>query len=303
MLPKHLFAACLTAGLALTSCAANTAETVRSSEPATSTAQTMTATQPEQTSITTTAPATTPAPAPTTTLLGRPAPAWLGTRVVPLDENGDGISQPTPTELLDRRFHTVDLLPPPADDRFHSTIGPVPEDVLARSTWNQECPVGVEELSYLTVSFFGFDGVFHTGELIVNAAWAEEIEHVFRRLHEERYPIEQMQVVTVEMDEALPTGDGNNTSSFTCRTAVGEGSWSMHAFGLAVDINPFHNPYEKGELVLPELATAYADREQALPGMLFADSVAVTEFENIGWVWGGNWRTLKDYMHFSSNGR
>lgn len=240
---------------------------------------------------------------PTTTLLGTPAPSWLGTRIVPLDENGDGISQPTPPELLDRQFHTVDLLPPPIDDMFQSTIGPVPSDVLARSTWHPECPVGVDELSYVTVSFYGFDGVFHTGELIVNEAWAAQIVEIFKLLHENRYPIEQMQVVTVEMDDALPTGDGNNTSSFTCRTAVGEGSWSMHASGLAVDINPFHNPYEKGELILPELATAYADRDQNLPGMLFQDSVAVVAFESIGWTWGGNWRTLKDYMHFSSNGR
>ncbi len=240
---------------------------------------------------------------PTTTLLGTPAPSWLGTRIVPLDENGDGISQPTPPELLNRQFHTVDLLPPPIDDTFYSTIGPVPADVVARSTWNPECPVGLDELSYATVSFYGFDGVFHTGELIVNAAWATEIVDIFELLHESRYPIEQMQVVTVEMDDALPTGDGNNTSSFTCRTAVGEGSWSMHASGLAVDINPFHNPYEKGDLILPELATAYADRDQNLPGMLYQDSVAVIAFESIGWTWGGNWRTLKDYMHFSSNGR
>ena len=22
----------------------------------------------------------------------------------------------------------------------------------------------------------------------------------------------------------------------------------------------------------------------------------------IGWTWGGDWRSLKDYMHFSANG-
>ena len=26
-------------------------------------------------------------------------------------------------------------------------------------------------------------------------------------------------------------------------------------------------------------------------------------FAAIGWGWGGNWRTLKDYMHFSLTGR
>ena len=25
-------------------------------------------------------------------------------------------------------------------------------------------------------------------------------------------------------------------------------------------------------------------------------------FRSIGWTWGGVWRSLKDYMHFSANG-
>jgi hypothetical protein len=235
--------------------------------------------------------------------LGTPRPSWLGTRIVPLDADLNGISQPTPIELVDRQFHTQDLLPPPLDDGFHATVSAVPVDVVARSTWTEDCPVTLDELSYLTVSFYGFDGLFHTGELIVNADWTDEVIEIFRALHTDRFPIEQMQVVTQAMDDALATGDGNNTSSFTCRTSVGDRAWSMHAFGLAIDINPFHNPYEKGDLILPELATAYADRSEPLTGMLFQDSTAVSEFEAIGWTWGGNWNTLKDYMHFSSNGR
>ena len=31
---------------------------------------------------------------------------------------------------------------------------------------------------------------------------------------------------------------------------------------------------------------------------------AVTQaFASIGWGWGGNWNSLKDYQHFSANGR
>jgi hypothetical protein len=29
----------------------------------------------------------------------------------------------------------------------------------------------------------------------------------------------------------------------------------------------------------------------------------VEAFASIGWEWGGAWRTLKDYQHFSRNGR
>jgi len=29
----------------------------------------------------------------------------------------------------------------------------------------------------------------------------------------------------------------------------------------------------------------------------------VAAFARIGWEWGGNWNSLKDYQHFSHNGR
>ena len=254
---------------------------------------------------TTAAPSTTTTTAPTTTTTISPfaRPDWLGTRVLPLRPDGFGEVQPTPPELEDRRLETVDLLPPPIGADFESTLGRIPTDVLARSSWHEGCPVAVEDLAYLTVSHFGFDGAFHTGELIVNAAYAEDFVEVFRRLHETRFPIEQMRVGTADEVDAPPTGDGNVTSSFECRTAAGSENWSMHAYGLAIDVNPFHNPYLKGDLVLPELASVYTDRSDVRPGMIVAGDAATEAFAEMGWPWGGNWRTLKDWMHFSSNGR
>ena len=36
--------------------------------------------------------------------------------------------------------------------------------------------------------------------------------------------------------------------------------------GLAVDLNPFQNPYRRGDLVLPELASADLDRDRGATG-------------------------------------
>ena len=69
-----------------------------------------------------------------------------------------------------------------------------------------------------------------------------------------------------------------------------------------VDINPFHNPYLKGDLVLPELASAYIDRTDVRPGMIQPGDVVVEAFAAIGWAWGGDWNSLKDWMHFSASG-
>ena len=212
---------------------------------------------------------------------------------------------PTPKELRVRRFRTVDLLPPPADGAFHSSVGPVTDQIRRRmgKTWSPACPAGLDELSYLRVSFRGFDGLAHTGELVVAASEAAGVVSVFRALFVADFPIEEMRLPTTADVDAHPTGDGNNTSGLVCRPTTGGSSWSAHAYGLAIDLNPFANPYQKGDVVLPELASAYLDRSWRRPGMVDADSVAVREFARIGWSWGGDWSNLLDYQHFSATGR
>lgn len=255
--------------------------------------------------ITTSMSSTTTTTAPTTTTTVNPfaRPDWLGTRLLPLRPDGHGEVRPTPPELVDRQLETIDLLDPPESDGFVGSVETIPDDVLARSSWTDECPVTRDELRYLTVSHHGFDGDVHTGEIIVNASFAEEVVGVFRRMFEAEFPIEQMRVTRLDEVDDHPTGDYNETGSFVCRPAVGSENWSMHAYGLAIDVNPFHNPYLKGDLVIPELASTYTDREEERRGMIFAGDVVVEAFAEIGWEWGGNWNTLKDWMHFSSTGR
>lgn len=252
------------------------------------------------TTVATAAPTTT-----TTTVSAYARPSWLGTRVLPLGPDGEnGVVQPTPAELVGRAFETVSLLPPPSNPgAFEATIQSIPVEVLSRSSWTAECPVAVDELRYLTMSIYGFDGQFNTGEMIVNAAIADDVVALFRELHDARFPIEDMVITAAEEIEDPPTGDGNRTSSFECRPAVGSNSWSQHAFGLAIDINRFQNPYIKGELVLPELSSYYLDRSLHEPGMIQEGDVVTEAFDALGWGWGGRWNSLKDWMHFSQNGQ
>ncbi|MGH3357080.1 MAG: M15 family metallopeptidase [Nocardioidaceae bacterium] len=232
--------------------------------------------------------------------------SWqVGSRALPLRPDGFGRVLPTPPELRVRRMPTRDLLPPPTSARFESSVGRISDTVRRRmgKTWSPGCPVPLAELRYVRVAFWGFDERPHTGELVVNARVVQDIVGVFRVLYRARYPIEEMRLVTTADLEAAPSGDGNNTAAFVCRATRGESSWSAHAYGLAVDVNPFLNPYRNDGLVLPELASSYLDRSRRRPGMITPQGVVVDAFDRIGWAWGGRFRSLTDLMHFSASGR
>ncbi|WIM92534.1 M15 family metallopeptidase [Actinoplanes oblitus] len=230
------------------------------------------------------------------------APGWLGTRVLPVGSDGFAAAGDTPPELRRRSIVTTDVLSPPADGRFHATIQAVPASVLARSSWTSACPVKATDLRYVTVGFRGFDGLAHTGELLVHKRAATGLVTVFGRLFAAGYPIEAMRVTGADELNAPPTGDGNGTDAYACRPVRGRTSWSQHSYGLAVDINPFQNPYHRGKVVLPELATSYLDRGDVRPGMIEPGGPVVRAFAAIGWKWGGDYRSLKDFMHFSATG-
>jgi hypothetical protein len=244
---------------------------------------------------------------------GRRLGSWrVGAVPLPLRPDGFGEVLPTPRELRDRRLATHDALPPPVDGRFHASVGPVTAAVRRRmgETWSPGCPVGLADLRYLRVGFRGFDGRAHTGELVVAASVADDVVRVFRRLFAASYPIEAMRLPTTADVRAAPTGDGNDTAAYVCRFTRGTTTFSAHAYGLAIDVNPFVNPYRRvepaargGDLVLPELASAYLDRSWLRPGMILRGGVVTRAFASVGWTWGGDFHSVSDLMHFSANGR
>ena len=86
-----------------------------------------------------------------------------------------------------------------------------------------------------------------------------------------------------------------------CVGGTGTGSWSEHAYGEAVDLNPVENPYIGCGMSRDPASRPYFDRSRLRPGMVTPAVVAA--FRSIGWGWGGSWAgSTKDYMHFSASG-
>jgi hypothetical protein len=229
----------------------------------------------------------------------------IGATVLPRRADGFGVVRPTPPELRVRRLATTDLLPPPPDGRFRSSVREVTPRWARRTSlaWAPGCPVALADLRRLVLTFRGFDGLPHTGQMVVHRRVARDVVGVFRALHEADFPIEQMALVRKADLDAPPTGDGNNTAAYACRPTRGATTWSAHASGLAIDVNPFMNPYVNDDLVLPELASAYTRRSWRRPGMIHRGDVVTRAFAEIGWTWGGDFRSVSDPMHFSATGR
>ena len=189
---------------------------------------------------------------------------------------------------------------------YAATIESVPSAVQRRMTGSSHdpasCPVGFADLRLLTMRYVGFDGRAHTGQMVVHGRHASNLIGVFRELYEARYPIRRMQLVDAYGGDDNRSMAADNSSAYNCRTVAGKSTFSDHAYGAAVDINPVENPYVTTDGVLPAAGRRYADVDRspdadAAPGVIVADDVVVRAFARIGWKWGGVWNEA-DYQHF-----
>jgi D-alanyl-D-alanine carboxypeptidase len=194
--------------------------------------------------------------------------------------------------------------------RFDGRVEPIDAALrrrLAGRNWHPGCPVPIRNLRLVRVRYWNFDGEVRTGPLIVNERVARDVVWVFGRLFRARFPIDRI-ALPAAYRPPLPRdwfSTSDVTAAFNCRPATGSTSvLSQHSYGWAIDINPLQNPYVRSDgTVLRRAVRPYLDRSLNRRGMIHAGDVVVRSFARIGWGWGGDWHTLKDYMHFSLTGR
>ena len=189
---------------------------------------------------------------------------------------------------------------------YAATIEPIPSAVRRRMTGSSHdparCPVGFADLRLLTLRHVGFDGRAHTGQLVVHRRHASDIADVFRELYQARFPVRRMELVDTYGGDDNRSMAADNSSAYNCRTVAGESTFSDHAYGAAVDLNPVENPYVTADGVLPPAGRPFVDVERTRgadvgPGVIVADDVVVRAFAHVGWKWGGLWNEA-DYQHF-----
>ena len=164
-----------------------------------------------------------------------------------------------------------------------------------------KCPDDIRKRQRLvTVKYYSSDKLIHRGQLVIDVDLKNDIKKVFALTLKEHFPIYSVIPISAKRfrkdnrwDDELSMG-ANNTSAFNYREITGGGRLSNHAYGRAIDINTFFNPYIKGNIILPRGATY----DPKIEGTFTADNPIVREFIRLGWDWGGNWTSPKDYQHF-----
>lgn len=182
---------------------------------------------------------------------------------------------------------------------------PITDDVKERIyglSYKTDCTIPYEDLRYVSVLYYDFENQIQTGEIICNKAIAKDLVEIFYELYCNQYQIDKIRLVDeYNADDDLSCAD-NNTSCFNFRTVDGSNTLSKHAQGVAIDINPFQNPYvtypNGKERISPAGSEPYADRSSGLSHMITEDDLCYKLFIEHGFTWGGHWKTLKDYQHF-----
>jgi hypothetical protein len=185
---------------------------------------------------------------------------------------------------------------------------PACERLKSARVLREQAPVGCDRLTVVRFPYVDFSGARHdNGELMVLDAVAPEVSQLFHALYRRRFPLARARLIDHYGGNDEASMRDNNTSAFNQRAVTGGGPPSLHAYGLAIDINPVQNPFlQPGDTgmmrVSPPAGAAYLNRRAGRPGKPPRAGMAenlVGLFAAAGFtVWGGDWDTPLDYQHF-----
>ncbi len=222
----------------------------------------------------------------------------------------DNITNNESTAGTDVADKTIENTSDSASDRIIYSQGfyyePISSDVAERITGTSYVPndnISLDDLRYVVLLYNDFNDETKSGELICNKKIAQDIVEIFYELYVSGYQIESIRLIDEFDGDDTASMLANNTSCFNYRVVENTTRLSNHAYGLAIDINPFYNPYvtygKDGSVhISPEGSEIYADRTASFPYKIDENDLAYKLFKAHGFKWGGDWNSVKDYQHF-----
>ena len=123
------------------------------------------------------------------------------------------------------------------------------------------------------------------GEVQAQLVWWTVPDGGGRRVKVHRAMLASLQKLEAILAEEAANGRVYRVTSaggFIARTIGGSHQVSRHGLGLSIDINPPQNPYSAHNLLITNMPIWY-----------------VNAWRSAGFCWGGDWKYIKDPMHFS----
>lgn len=181
--------------------------------------------------------------------------------------------------------------------------GADPAEDASGTASSADVKITLDELRYVHILHYDFDGNPAEGELICNEYIAQDLVEIFYELYNNEYRLEKVLLIDEYDGDDTASMEDNNTSCFNYRTVPGKSSLSKHSYGLAIDINPLYNPYitynkDGTRNVSPASGESYADRTLNFPYKIDEEDLCYKLFIQHGFTWGGSWNHSKDYQHF-----
>ena len=151
----------------------------------------------------------------------------------------------------------------------------------------------IDELVLFDVQYISTDGKLHQGQILTNKKLEENIKQIFGFMLENNFVIEKaIPIVQYNWSDSLSMDD-NNTYSFCYRNI----SYSKHARGMAIDINPRFNPVRWKKVNRPNQPEG-AVLDTTVNGTLHPEHLVVKEFRRLGFRWGHTFSKYYDDHHF-----
>lgn len=151
----------------------------------------------------------------------------------------------------------------------------------------------IDQLVIIDVQYISIDNKIHQGQIVTNSKLEGDIKHMFDYMLENNFVIEKViPIVAYNWSDSLSMDD-NNSYSFCYRNV----SYSKHAYGTAIDINPRFNPLRWKKENRPNQPEG-AVLDTTVNGTLHPNHMVVEEFRRLGYRWGHTFSRYFDDHHF-----
>jgi hypothetical protein len=177
----------------------------------------------------------------------------------------DNLPPGTPVALPKGAPHPRINLPDQAHakgDGAHPVITPIPPGIwrqMTGRTWHSGCPVGRAGLRLLRINYWDYRGYRRRGELVAATSAIDNMSGALAEMYRRELPLRSIyredrfgwsdRVHGADDYKSMAAG---NTSAFNCRGVVGNPSTrSPHAYGRALDVNTWENPYRSAQGTVP----------------------------------------------------